>query len=239
MITEKENLNDYIGESIERLIEQKSISGVDKYIGSFYSNCETLLDYIPKNTIIFYDEPNRIKEHAQRIFDEFSESIKGRIEKGYMLPSSANMIFSYNEILSKSSDFDEIVFSGLVKNIRDFKFKSIYDFFIKSSGTFKNNFQMLIDDLKFMISNNYKIIFLAGNKTRCARIVKELNDNDITAFFSENPEMLNMSSNIVYVIRGSLNSGFEYPNEKFIIISDKEIFGVEKKKENLKKEKQR
>jgi len=237
MTTEIENLKEYIGESIEQLEENKSISGVDRYINFFYENQESLLDYLPKNTIIIYDEPNRIKERSKRVLDEFSESIKSRIEKGSMLPSAINMVFSYDDILKKGSEFKEILFSGMVKNIKDFKPKSTYDFLIKSSGIFKNNFEMLLDDIRFMISKDYRIIFLAGNTTRCERIVKELNSNDIAAFFVENPERLKMSERVVYVIRGSLNSGFEYVNEKFAIISDKEIFGAEKKKRKPKKNK--
>lgn len=234
---EYENLKEYIGEFVENLTEQKSMSGVDKYIDFFYENCETLLDYLPKETLIFYDEPTRIRERAKRVLSEFSESIKGRIEKGYMLPSHANMVFNYDELLSKSSAFKEILFSSLVKNIKDFKLKAICDFMIKSSGTFKNNFEMLLDDLRFMTSNDYRIAFLAGNTTRCERIVKELNSNDITAFFSDNPERLDMHKNVVYVFRGSLTTGFEYVNEKFVLISDKEIFGTEKKKRKPKKKK--
>ncbi len=224
------NLKEYIGEFCENLEERKSASGVDRYICFFYDKCESFLDYLPKETIIFYDEPNRIKERAERVLNEFSESIKGRIEKGYMLPSSAGMVYSYDEVLFKSSCFREILLSGLVRNIYGFKPKSVYDFIIKSSGLFKNNFEMLIEELGFMISKGYRIIFLAGNTIRCERIVKELNSNDVTAFFSENPERLEMSPGVVYVMRGSLNGGFEYVNEKFAVISDKDIFGGEKKK---------
>ncbi len=236
-IDEATNLKEYIGEAIERLTEEKSISGVDKYINYFYDNTETLLDYLPKDTIIYFDEPNRISEHAQRVLDEFAESIKGRIEKGYMLPSNANMVYNYQDILQKTSKFTEVLFTGIVKNIKDFKLKSSYEFLVKSSGTFKNNFELLLDELNYMTSNDYRIIFLAGNKTRCERIVKDLNSNDVTAFFSENPDRLAMSKNVVYVLRGSLTTGFEYVKEKFVVISDKEIFGTEKKKRKAKKKK--
>ena len=87
--------------------------------------------------------------------------MKGRIEKGYILPSGLNMIFSFDDILFESSEFKEVLLSSLIKNIKDFNIMGIYDFLIKSSGTFKNNFEMLIDDLKFMISNDYRIIFMA------------------------------------------------------------------------------
>lgn len=237
MTEEYETLKEYVGEAIENLTEKKSISGADKYIGFFYDKPVSFLEYLPKNTVIFYNEPGRIRERAERAMSEFSESMKGRIEKGYILPSGLNMIFSFDDILFESSEFKEVLLSSLIKNIKDFNIKGIYDFLIKSSGTFKNNFEMLIDDLKFMISNDYRIIFLAGNKTRCERMVKELNSRDVTAFFSEDPKRLNMSKNVVYVLKGSLNTGFEYVNEKFVIISDKEIFGTEKKRRKPKKKK--
>jgi len=237
MTGECENLKEYVGEAIENLEQRKNLSGVDKYINLFYENCVSFLEYLPEDTLIFYNEPGRVGERAERVAREFSDSVKGRIEKGYILPSGLNMIFSFEDILFKCSRFKEILFSSLVKNIRDFKLKGIYDFLIKSSGTFKNNFEMLIDDLKFMTSNDYRVIFLAGNKVRCERMVKELNSRDITAFFSEYPERLDMAKNVVYVLKGSLNSGFEYVNEKFVIISDKEIFGTEKKKRKPKKKK--
>ncbi|MDE6182539.1 MAG: transcription-repair coupling factor, partial [Eubacteriales bacterium] len=42
---------------------------------------------------------------------------------------------------------------------------------------------------------------------------------------------------IIYIIRGSLNKGFEYPENKFIILADKEIFGEEKKAKKSSKKK--
>ncbi len=232
-----QNLKEYIGEALENLIVQKSISGIDKYINFFYDNCETFIDYLPENTFIYFDEPNRIKEHVKRVFDEYSESMNSRIEKGYLLPTNAEMIFSYEDILKKSEKFTQILLCGLIKNIRDFKLKSAYDFVIKSSEVFKNNFEMFIEEIKFMTTNGYRIIFLAGNKTRCERVVKDLIDNDIFAFYVEDAGKLDMQPNRVYVMRGSLNGGFEYVKEKFVLMSDKELFGVEKKKRKSKKKK--
>ncbi|MDE6357852.1 MAG: transcription-repair coupling factor, partial [Eubacteriales bacterium] len=41
----------------------------------------------------------------------------------------------------------------------------------------------------------------------------------------------------VYIVRGNLNKGFEYPENKFIILADKEIFGEEKKAKKPTKKK--
>lgn len=230
-------LDEHIKETIEKLEEQKSFSGVDKYMQFFYNGYATLLDYISKDAIIYFDEPLRISEHAQNVLSEFNESIQNRILKGYMLPAQSDMVFSYTEILRRSQKFTRVLFSNILYNVKDIKIDRTIDFVVKSSGSFKNNFDMLQENLKYIAENKYYVLFLAGPRIRCERIVRELNERDLTAVFSEDLEKLEMKRGIVYVVRGSLNKGFEYPQNKFAVISDKEIFGSEKKKNKPKKKK--
>lgn len=238
MNEEAENLKNIINECLEKLTEQRSFSGVDRYIQFFYDDYVSLLEYLPQNTTIFFDEPSRVNEHAKNVLDEFNESMQNRILKGYILPVQSNMVFSYEEILQKSNNFNQILFSSLIQNIKNFKIKEIINFVVKSSSIFKNNFAMLEEELKYLKSNNYFILFLSGTKTRCERMVKELNDRDLPAQFLEDFENFQIKPGVIYVGKGSLNKGFEYSENKFAFITDKEVFGeIKKKKKSSKKKK--
>lgn len=236
-IEEAENLKDTINEAVEKLQEQKSFSGVDKYIQFFYDKCESLFDYMQSDALIYYDEAPRISEHAKNVLEEFKDSMQNRILKGYMLPEQADIVYNYDQILNRSKDFSQVLLSSIIYNIKDFIVKESVNFKVKSSSTFKNNFEMLVDNIKYFVENNYKILFLAGPRMRCERIARELNNRDITSFFTDNLNMLEMKEKIVYLARGSLNKGFEYISEKFVVITDKEVFGEEKKKHKTKKKK--
>jgi len=225
-------LEENINETIEKLEQEKSFSGIDKYIQFFYEKPSTLFDYLNKESIIYFDEPLRIREHSENITNEFNQSMQNRIIGGYMLPIQANMILKYDDIINIAGKFQIVLLSNINKSVKDFNIGEYLSFNVKNSVVFKNNFELLINELKEKIQKKYKILFFAGNRIRCERIVGELIDKDINAVFIEDIDALRMQNSVVYVARGSLNNGFEYPDEKFIIISDKELFGSEKIKRN-------
>ena len=51
----------------------------------FYPETVSFLEYLPENSRIFLDEPNRIIECADALEAEFQESVSHRLEKGYLL----------------------------------------------------------------------------------------------------------------------------------------------------------
>ncbi len=237
---ELENLTTYIKEIIEKLKVQKTFSGVDKLIQFFYNENNTLLDYLDKNTILYFDEPNRIREKSNIVKNEFLDSLKGRILKGEILPTQNKMIFEYDEILTFAKDFKKVLLVNIPQTIKDFSPSKNIEFDVKSSTIEKNNIQSLYNEIKNYKDLDYTIAFLAGSTTRCERLAKEFNENDINAIFLTDEKLNNdykIHKKIVYIIRGSLNKGFEYPKDKFIVFTDKELFGEEKKKKKSTKKK--
>ncbi|WP_250278148.1 transcription-repair coupling factor [[Clostridium] colinum] len=234
------NLTSHTQEVIEKLKTQKTFSGIDKYIQFFYEDNTTLLDYLDKNTIIYFDSPNRIREKANITKNEFLDSLKGRILKGEILPCQNQMIFDYDDILNFSKDFQKILLVNIEQTLKDFSPKQIIHFDVKNSPIEKNSLEGLYDELKSYKNLNYTIVFLASGTTRCERLEKEFNENNITSIFL-NEEKLSTNytihKGIVYIVRGSLNKGFEYPKEKFVLFSAKELFGEEKKKKKTTKRK--
>ncbi|MFI3230364.1 MAG: transcription-repair coupling factor [bacterium] len=73
---------------------------------------------------------------------------------------------------------------------------------------------------------------MANSTVKCERLEKEFNQKGITTVFLKDDIFIkdnySYSKNVLYIIRGSLNSGFEYPDQKFVVIADKELFGEEK-----------
>ncbi len=233
-------LTAHIQEVIEKLKMQKTFSGIDKYIQFFYDENVTLLDYIDKDTIIYFDEPNNIRQKADVVEYEFLESLKGRILKGEILPCQNKMIFNYEDILNFSKNFKKVLLTNLQSNIKDFKPNDNICFNVKSVYVEKNNINALYDEFKKYKKLNYKIVFLTSTTTKCERLEKEFNENNINAVFLNEEKLLNdyiTHRGIVYIVRGSLHKAFEYPEDKFIVFIDKDIFGEEKKKKKQAKRK--
>lgn len=237
LLEESEYLKENVLQTIEKLKESKSISGVERFFQYFYKEETTLLNYLNKDTIIYFDEPSRIKKHAENSYDEFNESVKGRILKGYMLPLQMNMVFSYGKILHMCEKFSQVLLSSLTQSVNEFKVKNIVDFKVKGTPVFKSRIDLLKDDLIYWRDKETKVVILAGSKTRGERLVKELLEEGISTKYVDNLNDYNLNTETVCVISGTLNKGFEYVDAKFVVVSDKELFGEERKKKKPKKNK--
>lgn len=223
-------------ETIEKLKEQRSFSGIDKYIQYFYGdNTSTLLDYFPEDTAIYIDEPTRVKDHSNFVLREFTDSIENRIDKGYMLPSSINMVYTYEDIMAKLFKRKAVLLSNILHSTGDFKPKDIIDFKVKSSALVKNDMNMVAEDLAYMCNKGYRVLFLAGGHTRCERILKELLDRGLNAVYAEYINDIEIKPGIVYIARGSITRGFEYTLTKFAIVSENDVLGEERKQKRRKK----
>ncbi len=223
-----------VNEVTERLREERSFSGVEKYIQFFCDSTVTLIDYF-KNVTVYVDEPSRVREHSNFVMNEFTESIEGRIDKGYMLPSQIKMVYNYEDIISALDKKQTILLSSLTHTLKDYKPKAIVSFSVKSSALVKNDFNMMAEDIGYMCSRDYNIVFLAGGHTRCERMLKELTERNIKAVYGEDFSSIQLHRGIVCITRGSLSRGFEYSKDKFAVITENDVLGEEKKKRSRRK----
>ncbi len=237
MEEELQKLKEHIGEDIDRLKEENTFSAVGNFMLYFYENTVTLLDYLPGDYILYFDEPQRIGKHAENVHYEFQESIKGRILKGYMLPSQAEMTFSYHEILKGAEGFERVLLSTIAQNIPDFTLKDIVSFSVKSTAAFQQRMDLFCEELIFLKKEGYRIIILAGVQTRCERLVKDLFERGIESAYAPDLDMAECQPGNIIVSRGKLSRGFEYQKIKLAVFSEKELFGEGVKKQRSHKKK--
>ncbi|MBO4395469.1 MAG: transcription-repair coupling factor [Eubacterium sp.] len=82
----------------------------------YFSGAEpvSFFDYFAdRNVRVFIDEPLRVAERAHAIEEEFRESMKMRLEQGYILSGQADILFSYEEVLPKIQRYPLVSLSTL------------------------------------------------------------------------------------------------------------------------------
>ena len=100
LIEQKEILSKTVDAFLEKIKNQKTFQGIEGYVRYFYEDTVTLTDYLDKETLFIIDEPVRIKEKCFKTIQEFEESMKGRLEKGYILPRQMETLFRYEDVLT-------------------------------------------------------------------------------------------------------------------------------------------
>jgi transcription-repair coupling factor (superfamily II helicase) len=231
---ESARIHNIIEEFKENLDAHQGSVAIESYIHYFYENTMSFFDYFQNDdTIFFLDEPGRLEEKGEAVETEFREGMIGRIEKGYILPGQMDVIYGYKELFAALYKKNAVLVSTMEVKNNYFVPKKKYDFTVQTVASYHKNFDVLIKDLERWKKNKYRVILLSGSRTRAKRLSEDLQEYNLSAFYSEDMDRI-LKSGEIMVAYGNLRRGFEYPMIKLVIISESDIFGTEKKKKRKK-----
>ena len=232
---EAHRLTVQVKELKEQVMEFHASANLESYIRYFYPETVSFMELFDKDkSCIFIDEPARVKEHADAVELEFRESMMHRLEKGYALPGQTDILFGAGEVAAKMGKSKMVTLAAMDRKSPLFKAEKKFDIGAKSIASYNNSFEALLKDLKRYRKNGYRVLLLSGSRTRAKRLAQDLQGEDLTAFYSEDP-FREIQPGEVMTFYGRVLKGFEYPLIKFVVISESDIFGLEKKKKKKRK----
>lgn len=232
---EARRIQEVVDEFQEKLEMYSGSMGMESFILYFYQNTVSFFDYFKEQECLFFlDEPNRCMERGGAVELEFRESMMHRIQQGYILPRQIEAVYSLSEVQAKLTNNPLIIISTLDYNVKEFTIKAKENLAVKSIQSYQNNFEMLIKDLKHWKERGYRVVLLSNSRTRAKRLSEDIGEYDLTAFYSEDLERV-VNKGEIMVSYGNLHRGFEYPLIKFVVISEGDIFGIERKKKKKKR----
>lgn len=220
----------------EQLEELESIRAAESFLPYFYGDTVSILDYLeeyekkPGNlSCIFLDEPVRCMEKAEAVEREFSDSMQQRLEKGYVLPGQTEILFSRDSIAGRLQRSRCVMLSALELRVDGLRAAETFHVQTRSVNVYNSSFELLTKDLKHYKREKYSVILLCSSRTRAQRMAQDLAGENLAAFYSENEDRIVMPGEIM-VLYGKLKRGFEYPDVKFVVLTETDIFGAQKKK---------
>jgi len=209
---------------------------VDAFIRYFYDHTVSFLDYFNDDqSVILIDEPNRMEEKGQAVEAEFREGMGGRLEKGYILPGQMTLLYTLKDLWYRFGRMRTVGFVTLSQKFKMMEFKKSYSLTVHSIHTYNSNFEMLVKVLEGWKRNKYRVVLVSSSPTRAKRLVADLLEYGLNAFYTEDKDRVPGESEIM-MIAGHLNQGMEYPLIKFAVVAESDIFGEEKKKKRRKKQ---
>lgn len=232
---EAHRVTSQIAQLREQLLEFRSIVNLESYVKYFFRDTVSFIElFRSKKCCIYLDEPVRIAEHAGAVELEFRESMMHRVEKGYILPGQADILYSVEETVAKIAAYPIVTLAAI--DSRQDLIKTLHQFSVlaKTVPSYNNSFELLVKDMQRYKKNGSRVILFSGSRTRAKRLAEDLREQGITAFYSEDP-MREVQPGEVMTYYGRVLKGYEYPHLKFIVIAESDIFGREKKKKHKKR----
>ena len=258
---EAHRIHTIIEELRNGLDEGWRIGGLDAYIRYFCPDTVSFLEYFPQGeSVIYLDEPARLKEKGETVELEFRESMVHRLEKGYLLPGQTELLYPAAEILARMQKPFAVMLTGLDQKLPGMKVNQKFSIDVKNVNSYQNSFEILIKDLTRWKKEGYRVILLSASRTRASRLASDLREYDLRAYcpdvweaesgnaggdgtvspdsgntVSVNTAVRKVQPGEILVTYGNLHRGFEYPLLKFVFITEGDMFGVEKKRKRRKK----
>lgn len=234
MLTEEAHRLKTITEEFKENLEIYGGSfGIDSYIDFFCKDTVSFVDYFDDDTVFFLDEPLRLEEKGDMTEAEFADSMSTRLEKGYILPTQMKVLWNYKTLLAGLAKRNTCLISTLETKCSFAVPAGKYDITVKSVSSYNNDFSLLVSDIEKYKKHGYRVFIVCGSHTRAERVAADLRENEVNAFFSDDPER-ELQPGEIMTVYGSLHRGFEYPLIKTVYISETDIFGAEKKKRKKK-----
>ncbi len=223
-------------EGLIDLAEQGSFSSaLETYIDYFYEKPQSIIDYMPLDTVCMVVEPLKVANSGKVTQDEFVSAMEGRTTSGYVLPSLLNDFFGINDVMARLASRRTIAFSALGNRSELLEAKSHASVRVGGVNSYNGSLELLVKDLNSYRSRGYKVILMTASRTRAARLSEELLEEDIIATFTEDDNR-DIENGEILIVLGEILRGIEYPDAKFVILSESDIYGqVHHKKRKVKR----
>lgn len=170
-------------------------------------------DFFPEKYILVLDETLRIKECAENVFGEMESE-----EYAAHYFSSGDMfenLVKYNFL--GLSFLPNIWFDSLAKE------KILWS--ANSITNYHRQINLFLKDVKIHLEKGLTPLVMMSNREKCSAMVRSLSEENIPAVISDE-----LVTNQVNFLVGDLSTGFHLTNEQWLLISEKDIFTVIKRK---------
>jgi transcription-repair coupling factor (superfamily II helicase) len=222
--TKARNIKVY-GENVLAQISLKgSTSKWEHYLSYFYPRVFTLLDYFPKDGLVIIDNFWRIEENVKIKEKENEEAFTALINQGKILPGQLKGYISWNRIYQEIKSRRTVYFSVIHRQAEDIIPQNVVTFASKSPPKFNGHLKYFKTQVKKWQEENYTLVLLVSEVERGRYLQEILAEAKInTELVTYTP--LKFWPGKVNISVGYLSEGFILTSERFMVVTEAEIFG--------------
>ncbi|CAM3098743.1 transcription-repair coupling factor [Paenibacillus sediminis] len=209
----KLRLREEMDKEIEMLRQHIYFPEIYKYISLLYPERKTLYNYVPKDTLLIFDEPARLIETAKQLERDESEWNLHLLQNGKTMPSL--VLATEHEKVLYHRPFQTLFVSLFLRQVPHTQPQNVLNFLCRGMQDFHGQMNVLKAEMERWKKAGTKVIMLANGEERMDRMRRVLQDYGI-----EEPT----------IIQGNLQSGFEMTSIHLVVITEGEMFSQKQRK---------
>ena len=194
----------------------------------------SVIDYFGDDLILILDEPERIFEELKNLGESFELKYTELFEKGEIFAKQSGIYISQQELRSDISEHGFISVNGKEKI---FQTDDSVSLMFKEATSYYGKMEDLSKDLNRLKYKGYKVAIVLSGNEGCLKLHNILNDYECSTVLAKDTSF-EASSGQVVIMPGQLKKGFEYYDNKLLVLTENEVFGsIRKKAHKTKKQK--
>ena len=210
------------------------IANADKFIGQIYDKPECLFDYFSRDTLFFTSEFGNISDRGKAMDFQNSEALKQGFEDGVLCRGFDRFTLTFNECIDIFNAHGTIVLENFVHGSIPINLADIISFSSKQLNRWNGSYKQLAEDLNGLFTPQSRGVILAGTDKAAKNLCDSLRNDGFPAQLCDSLD--DAKAGAIYVLTGALSAGFEFPGEKFFLITYGQTAYTPEKK-NRKKQK--
>lgn len=171
----------------------------------------TLLDYAGKG-LVLWDEPNRIRESLKSLFKEDTENRR--------------QFSSWKTLAGTAIEGTQVILSLMAQSVPDMLIETNASFTAKAIASFQKQFSLLQEELDHWQQCDNAVIFVMSGKQKADSLQSWLRQNGMEGYAYDGTEPL--AAKRLYIMDGELRNGFELPFSGIVVLSERDIYGMQK-----------
>ena len=222
-----EALSNRINEALERLSQGHQLPGADQFLPWVTPKLVTLFDYLPQVKVIL-DEPIRGKDAYRNLAEETANILGNFLEKGIILPKEEEIFCDLELLEKKLWQSKPWSISLLAKTPKGLTPQHTLTLPFKTPPNFHGKVEMLCQEVSHLLKDGCAIILVVSRQEKARRLREILREQGIASTLAE-LKLIELAPRSVWITVADLESGFEWPNSKIVLLTETEIYGRQKK----------
>ena len=221
----KRHLTEGVQPLLDMLADNQMPGAVRAYLDVLYPEQTSVVDYLPEDGVVIFDDYPRALENVAQFEVENKEWLSEQADSGLVLqPKTLGLKLAD---LARDVSQASLLTTTLQRGIGNLRQTSLTNVTVRPAQQFFGQMPLLKNDVSRWQKQGYTILFLANTAERVEKTEGTLNDFGVPTNAVAADSLVTERTQVSEL---PLSAGFEWPAQKLMIVTERELFQQVKKK---------
>ena len=226
-------VREHLGADVHRLRAGEILAHSVKYYPLVYGEPSTVFDYI--DGAVFFSDYSDVMDNAAGVLARHNEDVKILMEDGQLCKGLDGYVLELPEVQHIAEKKVCLYMSSFMQGGERIDFRRLVSFEAMQTAPWSGEMKQLLEDLEDFRRRGYRMVLAAGSDKTLPIIQQDLIESGIPCdIMTESSESV---GGRVLLMSGSFSGGFEYPENKTVLITQGRSMDSVRRKRRKKKNK--